>query len=90
MHVGLRTSRQGRLPHLRRWASCPAVYPALPRWANVFRASGAASRLTNQKLPTTSCRLQVASYHLQIPNRPRHRKSAGGAPECSPAREDWE
>ena len=41
----------------------------LPHWATVFRASGAALQLRNQKLLTTSCQLQAASYHGKIPIR---------------------
>ena len=69
----------GHLPHLRRWASRRSEYPVLPHWAKVLRASGAAFRLTNQKPLTTSCQLQVASYHWQIPKGPRPGRSAGGA-----------
>ena len=94
------------LPHLRRLVSSYVVYPVLPHWATVFRASSAALPLTNQKLLTTSCQLQAASYHGKIPiriwaatDRPEFERlmlnrdtsrSAGGATERSPARKGWE
>ncbi len=64
-------SRLGHLPPLRRLASGYAVYPALPGWAKVFRASGAAFRITNHLLQTTSFQSGVTNSHSQIPSRPR-------------------
>jgi hypothetical protein len=83
-------SHQRHLPHLRRLASSSVLYPALSRWAKVFRASGAASQLTNQELLATSCEMQIANYNCQVPNGPRQCRSARGAPEASPARKGGE
>ena len=47
------------------------MYPALPGWAKVFRASGAAFRSTNHQLQTSCFPSRFTSYHSQIPNRPR-------------------
>jgi hypothetical protein len=88
--VGRSSSHQRHLPHLRRLASFYFVYPVLTHWATVFRASSAASQLTNQELLATSCQLQDASYHPKIPNRPQQSRSAGGATERSPVRKGWE
>ena len=88
--VGRIFSDHRHLPHLRRLESSYVVYPVLPHWATVFRASGAALLLKNQKLPTTSCQLQAASCRAKIPNRSQQSRSAGGATECSPARKGWE
>src|SRR5882672_5292507 len=75
-------SPQRHLPHLRRLASFYFVYPVLPHRATIFRASGAASQLTNQKRLTTSCKLRVARYHGMIPNRPQQsRRSPATNPE---------
>src|ERR1700680_3915342 len=54
------------LPHLRRLRICPAVYPALPGWATIFRASGAESQLTNRSVQTTSRHSRVASYNRRF------------------------
>jgi hypothetical protein len=52
------------------------VYPALAHWATVFRASGAALRLTSRKLQTTNGELQITSYELRIANH-QSRAAAG-------------
>jgi hypothetical protein len=42
------------VPHLRRWVSGDAGHPALPGWATVFRASGAALRITDYRLQAST------------------------------------
>jgi hypothetical protein len=60
--VSRRLSHTGFVPHLRRWASGEAVSPALAGWATVFRASGAAFRITNHQSPIPNSGRRV-SHH---------------------------
>jgi hypothetical protein len=88
--VGHRFSHQRHLPLLRRLASSYILYPVLLHWANVFRASGAALQLTNQKLLTT--RYQLLSRELPPENskltatKPdrRDRSAQPGTPKREP------
>src|ERR1700683_4022839 len=40
-----------RVSHLRRWGGIFAAYPALTRWANLWRAYGATKRESRQQVP---------------------------------------
>jgi hypothetical protein len=64
--VGRSSSQQVLVPHLRCWASGDAVDPALPGWATVFRASGAAFRITNDQSAITNSRRRVSHHESPV------------------------
>jgi hypothetical protein len=77
-------SKEG-VPDLRRSASCYAVYPALPRWAKVFRASGAALRHTGYRLRVANHKSQAATRGSRI-NRAKARAPEARKSVAQPVR----